>query len=137
MPYVAQVAIGRREKLAVYGNDYDTPDGTGVRDYIHVLDLADGHVAALRWLLGGTSSLTVNLGTGRGYSVLELVRAYEMASGRPVPYEIVPRRTGDVAACWADPALAREALGWHAQHDLAQMCEDSWRWQKNNPSGFE
>ncbi|MEE8616087.1 MAG: GDP-mannose 4,6-dehydratase, partial [Roseateles sp.] len=107
-----------------------------VRDYIHVTDLAEGHVAALRRLLDTPGSLTVNLGTGRGYSVLELVRAYEAASGRRVPYEIVARRPGDVAACWADPALARELLGWQAQLDLARMCEDSWRWQQLNPQGF-
>jgi len=137
MPYVAQVAVGRREKLAVFGNDYPTPDGTGVRDYIHVLDLADGHVAALRRLLDQPGSFTVNLGTGRGYSVLELVRAYELASGRAVPYEMVARRPGDVAACWADPTMARDLLGWQARLDLARMCEDSWRWQSLNPSGFQ
>ncbi len=137
MPYVAQVAVGRREKLAVFGNDYDTPDGTGVRDYIHVCDLAEGHVAALRYLLDAPRSITVNLGTGQGYSVLDLVRAYEAASGRPVPYEVVARRPGDVAACWADPSFAAEQLGWRAVHGLARMCEDSWRWQTNNPKGFE
>jgi UDP-glucose 4-epimerase len=136
MPYVAQVAVGRRAKLSVFGNDYPTPDGTGVRDYIHVTDLAEGHVAALRRLLDHPGSLTVNLGTGRGYSVLELVRAYEAASGRSVPYEIVARRPGDVAACWADSALARELLGWEAQLDLTRMCADSWRWQQLNPQGF-
>jgi UDP-glucose 4-epimerase len=136
MPYVAQVAVGRRAKLSVFGNDYPTPDGTGVRDYIHVTDLAEGHVAALRRLLSQPGSLTVNLGTGQGYSVLDLVRAYEAASGRPVPYEIVARRPGDVAACWADPALARELLGWEAKLDLARMCADSWRWQHDNPQGF-
>jgi UDP-glucose 4-epimerase len=137
MPYVAQVAIGRRPRLQVFGNDYDTPDGTGVRDYIHVLDLADGHVAALRYLLAGRESITVNLGTGQGYSVLDLVKAYESASGRPVPYDIVPRRAGDVAACYADPTLARERLGWQARHDLARMCADSWHWQHLNPNGFQ
>jgi UDP-glucose 4-epimerase len=137
MPYVAQVSVGRREKLAVFGNDYDTPDGTGVRDYIHVCDLAEGHAAALRYLLDAPRSITVNLGTGQGYSVLDLVRAYEAASGRPVPYEIVARRPGDVAACWADPSFAAEQLGWRAVHGLARMCEDSWRWQTNNPKGFE
>jgi UDP-glucose 4-epimerase len=136
MPYVAQVAVGRREKLSVFGGDYPTHDGTGVRDYIHVTDLAEGHVAALRWLLGHAGSLTVNLGTGQGYSVLDLVRAYEKASGRPVPYDIVARRPGDVAACWADPTTARETLGWAARLDLARMCEDSWRWQQLNPHGF-
>ncbi len=136
MPYVAQVAVGRRAKLSVFGNDYPTPDGTGVRDYIHVTDLAEGHVAALHRLLDHPGSLTVNLGTGHGYSVLDLVRAYEAASGRSVPYEIVARRPGDVAACWADPALAREMLGWEAKLDLTRMCEDSWRWQHLNPQGF-
>ena len=136
MPYVAQVAVGRREQLSVYGNDYATPDGTGVRDYIHVLDLACGHVAALRRLLDNPGSLTVNLGTGRGYSVLELVAAYAAASGRAVPYQIVARRPGDVAACYADPALARQLLGWQAQHDLDRMCTDSWRWQTLNPQGY-
>jgi UDP-glucose 4-epimerase len=137
MPYVAQVAVGRRPHLQVYGNDYPTPDGTGVRDYIHVVDLAEGHVAALRRLLDQPGSLTVNLGTGNGSSVLEVVAAYARASGREVPYRVVPRRPGDVAACWADPALARELLGWHARHDLARMCEDSWRWQSLNPNGFD
>ena len=136
MPYVAQVAVGRRARLSVFGNDYATPDGTGVRDYIHVVDLAEGHVAALRRLLDSPGSLTVNLGTGRGYSVLELVAAYARASGRDVPYEIVARRPGDVAACYADPALAQQRLGWTAQHDLDRMCADSWRWQTLNPNGF-
>jgi UDP-glucose 4-epimerase len=136
MPYVAQVAVGRRAKLQVFGNDYRTPDGTGVRDYIHVVDLAEGHVAAVDWLLANPGSLTVNLGTGRGYSVLELIRAYEQASGRPVPYDIVARRPGDIDACYADPTLARRTLGWTATRDLQAMCEDSWRWQSNNPEGF-
>ncbi|HEY9024970.1 MAG TPA: UDP-glucose 4-epimerase GalE, partial [Burkholderiaceae bacterium] len=136
MPYVAQVAIGRRPRLSVFGNDYDTPDGTGVRDYIHVVDLAQGHVKALDRLLAHPGSFTVNLGTGRGYSVLELVAAYERASGRPVPYDIVARRPGDIDACYADPARARELLGWSAARDLDAMCEDSWRWQSMNPEGF-
>ncbi len=136
MPYVAQVAVGRRDVLKVFGNDYDTPDGTGVRDYIHVVDLAEGHVAALRYLLSQNESITVNLGTGQGYSVLDVVRAYEAASGKPVPYEFAPRRAGDVAACWADPALAAEKLGWRATRGLSTMCEDSWRWQSLNPQGF-
>jgi UDP-glucose 4-epimerase len=136
MPYVAQVAIGRRPQLQVFGNDYETPDGTGVRDYIHVSDLAEGHVSALRRLFDHPGSLTVNLGTGRGYSVLELVRAYAKASGRDVPYQVVARRPGDVAACYADPALARALLGWQARHDLDRMCIDSWRWQTSNPQGF-
>ena len=137
MPYVAQVAVGRRARLSVYGNDYPTPDGTGVRDYIHVSDLADGHVAALRHLLDAPGSITVNLGTGCGYSVLDLVAAYAGASGRPVPYDIVARRPGDVAACYADPARARQLLGWQARHDLDRMCQDSWRWQSLNPNGFQ
>jgi UDP-glucose 4-epimerase len=136
MPYVAQVAVGRLARLSVWGADYATPDGTGVRDYIHVVDLAEGHVAALQRLFEHPGSLTVNLGTGRGYSVLEVVAAYAAASGRAVPYEIKPRRPGDVVACYADPALARELLGWSARHDLARMCEDSWRWQSMNPQGY-
>ena len=137
MPYVAQVAVGRRPVLNVFGNDYPTPDGTGVRDYIHVLDLAAGHVAALEQLLAAPGSFTVNLGTGRGHSVLEVVRAYEAASGRPVPWAIMPRRPGDIAACWADASLARELLGWQARHGLDRMCADSWRWQSQNPQGFQ
>lgn len=136
MPYVAQVAVGRRARLSVFGNDYSTPDGTGVRDYIHVVDLAEGHVAALQRLLNQPGSLTVNLGTGRGYSVLELVAAYAKASGRDIAYDIVARRPGDVASCYADPALARQLLGWQARHDLDRMCADSWRWQTLNPQGY-
>ena len=137
MPYVAQVAVGRRERLAVYGNDYPTPDGTGVRDYIHVVDLAQGHVAALRRLLDHAGSFTVNLGTGQGHSVLEVVAAYAAASGRELPYAVVPRRAGDVAAVYADPTRAQALLGWRAELDLARMCADSWRWQSLNPRGFE
>jgi len=137
MPYVAQVAIGRRPRLSVFGDDYDTPDGTGVRDYIHVVDLAQGHVKALERLLGTPGSLLVNLGTGRGYSVLELIKAYEKASGRPVPYDIVARRPGDIDSCYADPAKALADIGWKATRDLAAMCEDSWRWQSLNPAGFD
>jgi UDP-glucose 4-epimerase len=136
MPYVTQVAVGKRPKLQIFGNDYDTPDGTGVRDYLHVVDLAEGHVAALRHLLAGGDSLTVNLGTGRGSSVLELVTAFERASGRPIPYEIAPRRAGDVASCYADPALAEALLSWRATRDLDAMCADSWRWQTMNPNGY-
>lgn len=136
MPYVTQVAVGKRARLQVFGDDYPTPDGTGVRDYIHVLDLAEGHVAALRYLLAGRPSITANLGTGRGYSVLELVKAFERASERPIPFDIVARRPGDVTACYADPALAREMLGWHAKRDLDAMCADSWRWQSMNPGGY-
>ena len=136
MPYVTQVAVGKRPKLQIFGNDYDTLDGTGVRDYLHVVDLAEGHVAALRHLLAGGDSLTVNLGTGRGSSVLELVTAFERASGRPIPYEIAPRRAGDIASCYADPALAEALLGWRATRDLDAMCADSWRWQTMNPNGY-
>lgn len=137
MPYVAQVAVGRRAALQVFGDDYPTPDGTGVRDYIHVVDLAEGHVAALRHLLDHPGTFTVNLGTGRGYSVLEVVRAYAAASGREVPYQIVARRPGDLPAYYADPSLAQQLLGWRAQRDLARMCEDSWRWQSLNPHGYQ
>lgn len=136
MPYVTQVAVGKRARLQIFGSDYDTVDGTGVRDYIHVVDLAEGHVAALRRLLDMPGGFTVNLGTGTGYSVLQLVRAFEQASGRPVPYELVARRPGDVDACWADPARARELLGWQATRGLQAMCEDSWRWQRLNPDGY-
>jgi len=137
MPYVAQVAVGRRARLSVFGDDYDTPDGTGVRDYIHVVDLALGHVAALRRLLATPGSLLVNLGTGRGYSVLELIAAYEKASARAVPYDIVARRPGDIDSCYADPALAHAELGWQATRGLDAMCADSWRWQSLNPHGFD
>ncbi len=137
MPYVAQVAVGRRAQLSVYGDDYPTVDGTGVRDYIHVADLAEGHVAALRRLFDAPGSFTVNLGTGRGHSVLEVVAAYARASGCAVPYQVMPRRPGDIAACYADPTRAGQLLGWTAQHGLARMCEDSWRWQSMNPKGFE
>ncbi len=136
MPYVSQVAVGKRPRLQVFGNDYDTPDGTGVRDYIHVLDLAEGHVAALRYLLRTQRSVTANLGTGRGYSVLELVRAFERASGRHVPFDIVARRPGDIDACYADPGLALQVLGWQGQRDLDAMCADAWRWQQMNPHGL-
>lgn len=137
LPYVAQVAVGRRSHLQVFGGDYETADGTGVRDYIHVSDLAQGHVAALRHLFNVGESITVNLGTGQGYSVLEVVRAYERASGRAIPYQIAPRRPGDVAACYADPNLAHRLLGWRAEFGLDEMCKDSWRWQSMNPQGFE
>ena len=137
LPFVAQVAVGRREFLSVYGNDYDTPDGTGVRDYIHVMDLANGHVKALHSLAQGPHCIAVNLGTGRGYSVLEMVRSFEKASGRKVPYKIAPRRAGDIAQCYAAPELARERFGWTAVRDLDAMCADAWRWQKNNPMGYK
>jgi UDP-glucose 4-epimerase len=136
MPYVAQVAVGKRTSLNIYGNDYATPDGTGVRDYIHVQDLAAGHVAALQALVAHQESFTVNLGTGRGQSVLDVVHAFERASGRPVPYQFAPRRPGDVAQYYADPSLAKSLLGWCATHTLADMCADAWRWQQGNPEGY-
>ncbi|WP_068638414.1 UDP-glucose 4-epimerase GalE [Thauera butanivorans] len=136
MPYVSQVAVGRLQRLRVFGNDYPTPDGTGVRDYIHVVDLALGHLKALERIEALPGVTTLNLGTGRGYSVLEMVRAFEQASGRAVPFDIVDRRPGDVAACWADPNRAAEVLGWRAERDLAAMCEDAWRWQSSNPQGY-
>ncbi len=137
MPYISQVAVGKLARLSVFGNDYATPDGTGVRDYIHVMDLAAGHVKALQRLERKPRELlTVNLGTGRGYSVLEMVRAFEQASGRPVPYQIVSRRPGDIGACYADPSLAEAALGWKAQRGLEAMCRDAWRWQSQNPNGY-
>lgn len=137
MPYITQVAIGRREKLNVYGNDYNTSDGTGVRDYIHVVDLVLGHIKALEYLDKNDGIETFNLGTGTGYSVLELVHAFEAATGKDIPYEIVDRRAGDVAICYANPAKAEKLLGWKAEKTLQQMCEDSWRWQVNNPVGYE
>lgn len=136
MPFVAQVAVGKRQKLAVFGNDYPTPDGTGKRDYIHVDDLAAGHLAALNALNQSAETLTVNLGTGRPYSVLEMVEAFAAASGKPVPYEIAPRRAGDLAEYYAEPSLAKRLLGWEAQHGIERMCEDTWRWQSMNPLGF-
>jgi UDP-glucose 4-epimerase len=138
MPFVAQVAIGKRPELRIFGNDYPTPDGTGVRDYIHVVDLALGHLAALNHLMSHAPHLlTINLGTGRGYSVLEMIRAFEKASGRRVPYSFAPRRAGDIATCYADPTFSRELLGWQACRTLDDMCADTWRWQSQNPDGFE
>ena len=136
LPFVAQVAVGRREFLNVWGNDYATPDGTGVRDYIHVVDLALGHLKALERLEKHQECLCVNLGTGVGYSVLDMVRAFEKASGKNVPFKIAPRRPGDIASCYADPATALAALGWRAERDLQAMCADAWRWQSNNPNGY-
>jgi len=136
MPFVSQVAVGKRAKLSVFGGDYPTPDGTGVRDYIHVVDLARGHVKALARLTKATGVLTVNLGTGVGYSVLDVVKAFEKASGKPVPYEIVARRAGDVATCYADPAMAARELGWRAERGIDEMCADAWRWQSANPDGY-
>lgn len=137
MPFVAQVAVGKLPKLRVFGDDYPTPDGTGVRDYIHVVDLARGHLAALNKLQDQPGAVVYNLGTGRGYSVLEMVAAFAAASGRPIPYEIAPRRAGDIATCYADPAKARDELGWQAQYGIAEMVRDTWRWQSENPRGFE
>jgi len=137
MPYVAQVAVGKLEKLRVFGGDYDTADGTGVRDYIHVVDLARGHIAALDALVKRDASFVVNLGTGQGYSVLEVVKSFEKASGKPVPYEIVARRPGDVGACFANPAKAQDVIGWQAEFGIERMCADHWRWQAANPRGFE
>ncbi len=136
MPYIAQVAVGRLPFLRAFGGDYPTPDGTGVRDYIHVVDLALGHVAALRYLESHDGLVTVNLGTGRGYSVLEMVRAFAQASGREIPYQIVGRRAGDIASCYADPTLAERLFGWRAQRDVHVMCADAWRWQSQNPQGY-
>ncbi len=136
MPFIAQVALGRRAHLQVFGDDYPTPDGTGVRDYIHVSDLAEGHVAGLNALVEKGESLTLNLGTGRGHSVLEMVRAFEAASGKPVAYKIAPRRPGDVAQCYADASLAEKLLGWRATRSLDDMCADAWRWQSRNPDGY-
>jgi UDP-glucose 4-epimerase len=136
MPYITQVALGQRPHLRVFGSDYPTPDGTGVRDYIHVCDLAEGHVAALKALMEKGRSLTVNLGTGLGYSVLDVVRAFEAASEKAVPYQLVPRRAGDVAKVYADPRLAQQLLGWRATRTLEEMCSDAWRWQSRNPDGY-
>lgn len=135
MPFVAQVAVGRREKLNVWGNDYPTPDGTGVRDYIHVVDLAVGHLRALERLLE-PGCMAVNLGTGRGYSVLEVIKAFEEASGRTIPVNMAARRAGDIASCYADPGFAEKSLGWRATRDIQTMCQDHWRWQVNNPEGY-
>jgi len=136
IPYISQVAVGKLEKLSVFGGDYDTLDGTGVRDYIHVVDLAKGHVKALQVLKDKPQVLTVNLGTGKGYSVLDIVKAFERASDKSVPYQIVGRRPGDIAICYADPAYAIEILDWKAEHELDEMCEDAWRWQSQNPDGY-
>jgi UDP-glucose 4-epimerase len=136
MPFVCQVAVGRRPRLSVFGRDYPTPDGTGVRDYIHVVDLARAHVDAIDAMQRSGRGLTVNVGTGRGYSVLEVVAAFEQASGRAIPLEFAPRRAGDAASCYADASLAGELLGWRSELDLARMCEDAWRWQQGNPNGY-
>jgi UDP-glucose 4-epimerase len=137
MPYITQVAIGRRERLNVFGNDYDTPDGTGVRDYIHVVDLARGHVAAVKYVTANPGCEVFNLGTGTGYSVLDMVNTFSTVNAVPVPYAIVERRPGDIATCYADPAKSAEVLGWKATHNLEDMCRDSWNWQSKNPMGYE
>ena len=137
LPYIAQVAVGKLPKVSVFGNDYPTPDGTGVRDYIHVVDLSIGHVRALEKLRTNPGLVTYNLGTGNGYSVLQVIAAFEKACGKKIPYQIVARRTGDVAACYADPAKAKAELGWIAERGIDQMCADSWAWQSKNPHGYE
>ena len=136
MPYITQVAVGRRHHLSIFGNDYDTPDGTGVRDYIHVVDLSKGHVAAVTYAAQNKGCEVFNLGTGKGYSVLDMVKTFEEANGVPVPYEIVDRRPGDIAVCYADPAKSAEKLGWTAEKTLTDMCRDSWNWQSKNPQGY-
>ncbi len=137
LPYIAQVAVGKLECLGVFGDDYDTPDGTGVRDYIHVVDLAKGHVKALKKIEDKSGVSIYNLGTGNGYSVLQVVKAFEKACGKTIPYAIKPRRPGDIATCYADAAKAKAELGWEAEYDIERMCTDSWRWQSNNPNGYE
>ena len=137
MPFISQTAIGKRKQLSVFGNDYDTHDGTGVRDYIHVVDLAKGHVAAVDYMQGNKGEAVFNLGTGTGYSVLDMVKAFETANGIPVPYVIADRRPGDLATCYADPTKSREVLGWTAKHDQTDMCRDTWNWQSQNPNGFD
>ena len=137
VPYIAQVAVGKLEKLGVFGDDYDTPDGTGVRDYIHVVDLAKGHVKAMKKLAPGSGVSIYNLGTGNGYSVLYVLHAYEKACGKTLPYEIKERRAGDIATCYCDASKAKEELGWIAEKGIEEMCADSWRWQSNNPNGYE
>jgi len=136
VPFIAQVAVGRRARLRVFGNDYDTPDGTGIRDYIHVVDLARGHVAALQKLARQPGAHAFNLGTGQGTSVLDMLRHFEAASGTPIPYDIAPRRPGDVASVYADTRLAARELGWTAEHGVERMCADAWRWQHSHPHGF-
>lgn len=137
MPYITQVAVGKREELGVFGNDYDTPDGTGVRDYIHVCDLAAGHVCALKAIERNSGLAVYNLGTGHGYSVLDVVKAFEKANGIKIKYSIKPRRAGDIATCYCNPAKAKAELGWEAHYGIEEMCRDSWNWQKNNPNGYE
>ena len=137
MPYITQVAVGKLKELGVFGNDYDTPDGTGVRDYIHVVDLAKGHVKALKKIEDNSGLSIYNLGTGKGYSVLDIVKNFEAATGVKIPYVIKPRRPGDIATCYSDASKAERELGWKAENDIKEMCADSWRWQSNNPNGYE
>lgn len=136
MPYITQVAVGKLDELSVFGDDYDTPDGTGVRDYIHVVDLAEGHLQALDYVMNQTGVEAFNLGTGTGYSVLDLVRAFEQESGKSVPYRVTDRRPGDIATCFADPTKSKQMLGFEAKHDIRDMCRDAWNWQSNNPNGY-
>ncbi len=137
MPFIAQTAVGKRDHLSIFGNDYDTHDGTGVRDYIHVVDLAQGHLDALEKIKDFDQVMTINLGTGNGYSVLDMVKAFEKVSGQKVPHKIAPRRSGDIATCYADPTYAKEILGWEAKKSIEEMCEDNWRWQSHNPDGYK
>ncbi|MCB4752331.1 MAG: UDP-glucose 4-epimerase GalE [Sulfurovum sp.] len=136
MPLIAQTAVGKREKISIFGNDYNTHDGTGVRDYIHVMDLSEGHLKALEKIGNMNGVLTINLGTGRGYSVFDMVKTFEKVSGKEIPYVIAPRRSGDIAQCYADPSYAKEVLGWEAEKGIEEMCEDTWRWQSMNPKGY-
>ncbi|WP_455906001.1 NAD-dependent epimerase/dehydratase family protein [Aliarcobacter skirrowii] len=139
MPYISQVAVGKLKELSVFGSDYETKDGTGVRDYIHVVDLANAHVKAIEYLGNETSAssvLKVNIGTGAGYSVLDMIKAFEKASGQKIPYKLVPRRAGDIATCYSNPQKAKEILGWEAKHNLEDMCKSSWNWQNKNPKGY-
>src|SRR5690606_2272014 len=137
MPYITQVAIGKREKLNVFGNDYDTHDGTGVRDFIHVIDLVRGHIKALEYLEKHDGIETFNLGTGTGYSVLDLINTFQKVTGKEIPYQFVDRRPGDIGECYANPEKAQKVMGWKAEKNLEEMCRDSWKWQSNNPNGFQ
>ena len=137
MPYIAKVAVGKLEKVHVFGNDYPTPDGTGVRDYIHVVDLARGHVCAIKKLQTNCGLFICNLGTGHGYSVLDVIHAFSKACGKELPYVIDPRRPGDIAECWCDPSKAKRELGWEAEYGIDEMCRDSWNWQSHNPDGYK
>ena len=137
LPYISQVAVGKRDCVSVFGNDYNTPDGTGVRDYIHVIDLAKGHIKALEKLITKPGLVTYNLGTGHGYSVLEMIQAMQQACGHEIAYKIVERRAGDISMCYADPSFAQQEIHWQAEYGLKDMADDTWRWQKNNPNGYQ